>query len=226
MTTSDEMKCQIAEEELKKVWPEWHVVEWLGGGSFGDVYHIYKESFGVRADSALKIIQVNDSFADNQRDSCGSIPNELVNEIRIMEILRGAPNIVSVEDFSFIRGEKACSLFVRMELLSSFQTLMFHGALSGYAFRLSKKPMPSSGNMAVDGRIAAIFEAAMDHKVEALVLGAYGCGSFHNPPDVVAEAFRWALTQKRYSRAFKVVAFALTGDPKSENNAPFLKRFA
>lgn len=121
--TSIDIKCRIAEEELAKVWPEWHVVKHLGGGAFGDVFHICKESYGVRADSALKIIQAANSFVHNQGTS-DDVPVELVNEIRIMEALRGAPNIVAIEDFTFTREEKISSLFVRMELLSSFEKLI------------------------------------------------------------------------------------------------------
>ena len=123
---SNEVLCRIAEEKLAKVWPDWHVVERLGGGSFGDVFHICKESFGVRVDSALKIIRAADShdYDCYIQSSDSDMPVELVNEIRIMEALRGAPNIVSVEDFSFVREESTSSLFVRMELLDSFDTLI------------------------------------------------------------------------------------------------------
>ena len=65
----------------------------------------------------------------------------------------------------------------------------------------------------------------MENRVEALILGAYGCGAFHNPPDVVAQAFRWVLTQKRYSCAFKVVVFALAGAPMNENELAFRRVF-
>ena len=41
-----------------------------------------------------------------------------------MEALRGAPNIVAIEDFSFKRDGSTCSLFVRMELLTSLQKVL------------------------------------------------------------------------------------------------------
>lgn len=58
-------------------------------------------------------------------------------------------------------------------------------------------------------RIRNILEAAIDHEVEALVLGAFGCGAFHNPPTVVAKAFQDVLMEKRYIHAFSDVAFAV-----------------
>lgn len=58
-------------------------------------------------------------------------------------------------------------------------------------------------------RIKNILEAAIDHDVEALVLGAFGCGAFNNPPDVVAKAFQELLLEERYLHAFSRVAFAV-----------------
>ena len=106
MDTYD-IKCRIIEEELKSVWPEWHVADHLGGGSFGDVFQIYRDNYGIRVDSALKVIQMDDWMAtvalpSNSRDeNQPNIPDALRSEIQIMEALRGAPNIVSIEDFAY-----------------------------------------------------------------------------------------------------------------------------
>ena len=54
-----DIKCRVIEEELRFIWPEWHVVSRLGGGAFGDVFQIYREKYGIRVDSALKVIQVS-----------------------------------------------------------------------------------------------------------------------------------------------------------------------
>jgi uncharacterized protein (TIGR02452 family) len=58
-------------------------------------------------------------------------------------------------------------------------------------------------------RIRNILEAAIDNKVEVLILGAFGCGAFHNPPEIVAEAFRNVLLETRYRCAFDKVIFAV-----------------
>ena len=58
-------------------------------------------------------------------------------------------------------------------------------------------------------RIQNILESAIDHDVEALVLGAFGCGAFHNPPMIVADAFRSVLLQSRYRNAFDEIWFAI-----------------
>jgi uncharacterized protein (TIGR02452 family) len=58
-------------------------------------------------------------------------------------------------------------------------------------------------------RIRNIFEAAIDNDVQSLVLGAFGCGAFHNPPQVVANAFSDVLQEDRYKHAFQEVVFAV-----------------
>ncbi len=54
-------------------------------------------------------------------------------------------------------------------------------------------------------RIKNIFEVATDNKVEVLILGAFGCGAFHNPPEIVAEAFRDVITDYIYGPFSKIV---------------------
>lgn len=64
------------------------------------------------------------------------------------------------------------------------------------------------------GRIKNIFEAAIDNEVDVLVLGAFGCGAFKNPPQVVAEAFYDVIIENEYDKRFKYIVFAI----KSTNN--------
>ena len=131
-----DIKCKVIEEELRSIWPEWHVICRLGGGAFGDVFQISKENYGIRVDSALKVIQVSNEMAtmplsfnspDDTEDedvNQSNLPDSLRKEIQIMEALRGAPNIVSIEDFYFKQEGPLSSLFVRMELLTSLKELL------------------------------------------------------------------------------------------------------
>lgn len=152
-TVNFDFQCRMVDEELKSFWPDWHVVRRLGGGSFGDVFHITRTNLGLRNDSAMKVIQIIDEAApttlltqvkNNTRAMSESasgivpagkavlqqtspVPTSVYNEIRIMETLRGAPNIVAIEDFYFKRdpsGSNAARLYIRMELLTSFQELL------------------------------------------------------------------------------------------------------
>lgn len=58
-------------------------------------------------------------------------------------------------------------------------------------------------------RIKNIFEAAIDNDVEIIILGAFGCGAFKNPPEVVAKAFHEVIDENNYSNYFKKVVFAI-----------------
>ena len=132
---------------MQTIWPGWHVVKHLGGGAFGDVFHIYRQNHGMRIDSALKVIQISDAQqyyltpddlgqqAPEAGNGAGTdhseaqfadqdMPEEFMNEIRIMEELRSAPNIVSIDDFYYRKAKGTSSLYVRMELLTNFQDII------------------------------------------------------------------------------------------------------
>ena len=80
-------------------------------------------------------------------------------------------------------------------------------------------------------RIRNILEAAIENEAEVLILGAFGCGAFGNPPQVVAKAFREVLEDRRYRMAFAQVVFAIKssvgGDPYTvcPNIAAFQQEF-
>lgn len=58
-------------------------------------------------------------------------------------------------------------------------------------------------------RIKNIFEVAIDNDVEVIVLGAFGCGAFKNPPKVVAKAFHEVINENHYQNYFKYILFAI-----------------
>ena len=64
-------------------------------------------------------------------------------------------------------------------------------------------------------RIRNILEAAIDNGADILILGAFGCGVFRNPPEIVAGAFRMVLSEERYRRAFRKVIFAIRHSEKN-----------
>lgn len=72
-------------------------------------------------------------------------------------------------------------------------------------------------------RIENILEAAIEHSAEALVLGAFGCGVFNNPPRLVAEAFAKVLARERYLHAFREIIFAIRTTKKNDRNAEAFK---
>ncbi len=73
------------------------------------------------------------------------------------------------------------------------------------------------------GRVRNILEAAIENKVDVLVLGAFGCGAFHNSPTMVAGAFYEALISEKYCKYFKRVFFAIK--PSKPERCPNVEAF-
>lgn len=73
-------------------------------------------------------------------------------------------------------------------------------------------------------RIKNIFESAIDNNVDVLVLGAFGCGAFKNPPSVVAKAFHEVIEENNYKNYFKHILFAIKRG-KNHNADAFMKEF-
>ena len=51
---------------------------------------------------------------------------------------------------------------------------------------------------------------------EVVILGAYGCGAFKNPPEVVAEALKQVTNEFRYH--FRTIEFAVYCSPRDDRN--------
>lgn len=65
-------------------------------------------------------------------------------------------------------------------------------------------------------RAKHILDAACQNKVEVLILGAFGCGAFCNPPSVVAQVYKQVLSE--YANAFKTIEFAIYCSSFETNN--------
>lgn len=65
-------------------------------------------------------------------------------------------------------------------------------------------------------RMATIFKAAIAHNIEVLILGAYGCGVFRNPPEIVANCFKTVI--ERFEGYIPIVDFAIIDDRNGTGN--------
>lgn len=54
-----------------------------------------------------------------------------------------------------------------------------------------------------------ILDVAINDNVDIIILGAYGCGDFHNNPEYVAKAYKKVLIDDGYQKYFKKVVFAI-----------------
>ncbi len=123
-------------EELKAkepIWGSWYVENKIAEGSFGSVYRIYRQDFGKRHSSALKVISIPKSEDEVKRilyegmtEKSASLYYEglvkdLYSEICLMAELKGKSNIVSYEDHEILPKAEGIGydIFIRMELLTS-----------------------------------------------------------------------------------------------------------
>lgn len=119
-------------EKLGIIWPEWKVVKQLGEGSFGKVYEVVREEHGVTSTAAVKVISIPQSDAElssirsegldetGTRSYFEGIVTDFVNEIKLMESMKGTSNIVSVGDYKVLEktDKIGWDIFIRMELLT------------------------------------------------------------------------------------------------------------
>ena len=89
------------------------------------------------------------------------------------------------------------------------------GAASG-ARRAERELRPGSEawRRTTDVRIRTVLDAALAHGHTSVVLGAFGCGAFGNPPADVAAAFARVARSDEFRGSFSLLAFAIV-DPKA-----------
>lgn len=121
-------------QEIEKIWPEWKVERRIGGGAYGTVYQVVRTDHNLTSRAAIKVIsipkdpdeiqslQLDGMTAAGTRTYLQGIVDDFVNEIQLMESLKGVQNIVSVEDYKVVerKGEIGWDIYIRMELLKPF----------------------------------------------------------------------------------------------------------
>lgn len=98
-----------------------------------------------------------------------------------------------------------------------------------YALKLtSDGHMPKEAVDITLNKIRAIFRLALKHGHDSLILGAFGCGAFKNPPAEVAVLFHKVMDEPEFKNTFKYITFSIIEDHNSNgvNLAAFEKEFA
>jgi len=81
-------------------------------------------------------------------------------------------------------------------------------------------------------KIRTILRIAGKYNHECLVLGAFGCGAYANPPNHMAELFKEVFNEEEFASQFKLVVFSIFEDHNSHkehnpngNVLPFIEVF-
>lgn len=105
---------EMENTNIENVWPNWHVESRIGQGGFGSVYKVKKELFGDITWSAVKVVSIPNDPAEIKDMSASGLDEEsireyyqesvkqLINEIRLMEKMKSASHIVSIEDYEVV----------------------------------------------------------------------------------------------------------------------------
>ena len=69
------------------------------------------------------------------------------------------------------------------------------------------KITPAELESLLTSRIKRIFEIAAANENEVLILGAFGCGAFRNPPEIVAKVFNKVMSD--FLKYFDTIEYAI-----------------
>ena len=116
---------------IRRQWPDYEVLGVLGEGTSGRVYEIAHKSPTGEVRYAVKVISSEKATErvrqGGARDEIKQYPEKCVKDLsleaRVMQILKGDPHIVSIEDFAVMRDEESDQdhVLIRMELLKPFR---------------------------------------------------------------------------------------------------------
>lgn len=75
--------------------------------------------------------------------------------------------------------------------------------------------MPEMARAVTRNKVRTIFRIALSHGHDSLVLGAFGCGAFKNPPAEVAAIFHEILEEPEFKNKFRLITFSIIEDHNS-----------
>ncbi len=113
------------------------------------------------------------------------------------------------------------------DLLDSFLI----NVISSAAYNLAENDELLNQNRYIVGTLLKIvnqLRTAKKHGMRHLVLGAFGCGAFHNDPVLIAELYHAAIYEYEFQGCFDSITFAIlssSDDLSNDNYALFKKQF-
>ena len=133
-----------------------------------------------------------DLYSKGKMDELGNDDLIYLPNILVFKTDESAPKVMRLDDWYFVDviTSAAPDLDRKFYDWAEYRTLMYN-------------------------RLKKIIQVAKKENVEALILGAYGCGAFHNPPEIIASIFKDLLNEYH----FNTVEFAVycNNDEKFNN---------
>ena len=77
-------------------------------------------------------------------------------------------------------------------------------------------------------KMRTILRIGLLHGHDSIVLGAFGCGAFRNPPRSIARLFHEIINEAEFKNKYRLIAFAILEDhnsPRGGNLQPFIEEF-
>ena len=91
----------------------------------------------------------------------------------------------------------------------------------GGKYRIRLTPEGHMPQEAIDitlNKIRTIFRIGLLYGHDSLVLGAFGCGAYKNPPEEIAKLFHEVMGEPEFKDRYKIITFSIIEDHNSRNS--------
>ena len=87
-----------------------------------------------------------------------------------------------------------------------------------YSIRLTPEGhMPQEAIDITRNKIRTIFRIGLLYGHDSLVLGAFGCGAFRNPPEEMARLFHEVMEEPEFKDRYRLITFSIIDDHNARN---------
>ena len=124
-------------ENIEGIWSDWKIEERIGEGTSGKVYKAKRENFNQTFYSAIKVITIpkngEQAYLEDGLNKEELIEyykeyvNDILKEVTLLEELKGAKNILNIEDCKVIEDKEKLQwkIYLRMDYLKNAKKYFF-----------------------------------------------------------------------------------------------------
>ena len=99
----------------------------------------------------------------------------------------------------------------------SFNGKSNYSSINELQYRASSGGFTPDGEEIMLNKIRTIFRMGVEHRKDALVLGAFGCGAYKLPVSEVVKLFRMVMNEPEFANKFRLLVFAIREKPRRPN---------